>query len=216
MAELQATRWGPGSGRAARQLVLLCHGVGADGHDLIGLAPVLGRALPDAAFAAPNAPEPYDGAPYGRQWWSLRDRNPALMAAGAAAARPLLDAFIDAELGRLGLPPDAYAMVGFSQGAMMVLYAGLRRAVPPRAILAYSGALVAPGELDHRTNDAPVLLVHGESDEVVPPSRSRDAETALRAARVPVEAVFTPGLGHSIDDSGLAAGLATLRRVFQL
>ena len=136
------------------------------------------------------------------------------MAAGAAAARPLLDAFIDAELARLGLPPTAYAMAGFSQGAMMVLYAGLRRTAAPKAILAYSGALIAPGDLANRANNAPVLLVHGEADTVVPPMRSRAAESELRAAGVPVQAVFTPGLGHGIDAAGLAKGIAALQRAF--
>ena len=189
-------------------------GVGADGGDLIDLGPGWSPALPDTAFAAPNAPQRYDGAPFGRQWWSIGDRDPARMAAGAAAARPDLDAFIDAELARLGLPPGAYALMGFSQGAMMVLYAGLRRTTPPVAILAYSGALVAQDQLGSITNHAPVLLVHGEADDVVPATRSRNAAAALQMAGVPVDTLFTPGLGHGIDAAGLAAGAAALRKGF--
>ena len=214
MAELGAVRWGPAAGGAARQLVILCHGVGAEGQDLIDLAPHWGRALPNAAFAAPDAPHPYDGAPFGRQWWSIGDRNPARMEGGAAAARPVLDRFIDAELARLALPPECYAMMGFSQGAMMVLYAGLRRVTSPRCILAYSGALVAPDRLSECGKKAPVLLVHGDDDDVVPPVRSRDAESALRAAGIPVTAVFRPGLGHSIDEVGLSTGSAFLESNF--
>jgi len=214
VAELRSVSWGPAAG-PAKGLVVLCHGVGADGRDLIGLAPHWGSALPQLAFTAPDAPEPYAQAPMGRQWYDLADRTPARMEAGAARARPLLDAFVDAELARLGLPPDAYALMGFSQGAMMALYAGLRRAVAPRAILAFSGALLAPGRLaEQRTNAAPVLLVHGEADDVVPAARSRDAEQALRAEGVSVESVFRPGLGHSIDDAGLAVGAAFLQRAF--
>ena len=215
MAELHAVRWGPAVG-AAKRLVVLCHGVGAEGADLIDLAPIWGKALPDAAFAAPDAPEPYDGAPFGRQWWPIGDRNPARMTAGAAAARPLLDVFIDSELARLNLPGDAYAMMGFSQGAMMVLYAGLRRMTAPRAILAYSGALIAPEQLASRSNSAPVLLVHGLGDDVVPPVRSREAESALKAAGVPVQTVFTPALGHGIDVAGISDGTTFLRDAFGL
>ena len=214
MVELRADRWGPQAGGAARQLVVLCHGVGADGRDLIELAPHWGQALPNAAFAAPDAPEPYDSGPSGRQWWPIGDRNPARMAHGAAAARPGLDAFIDAELTRLALPADAYALMGFSQGAMMVLYAGLRRATPPRAILAFSGALIAPEQLGERCNSAPVLLVHGEADQVVPAFRTRDAAVALRAASIPVQSLFVPGLPHSIDQGGLAAGARALQAGF--
>ena len=214
MAELQAVRWGPASGRPARQLIVICHGLGATGQDLIDLAPQLGASLPDAAFAAPDAPEVYDGGPPGRQWWAIGDRDPARTANGAAYARAALDNFIDAELVQLGLPPDAYALVGFSQGAMMVLFTGLRRAAAPRTIVAYSGALVAPGRLAERANSAPVLLVHGLADDVVPAFRSDDAAAALKLAGVPVELVFIPRVGHTIDPAGVQAGAGMLQRCF--
>jgi phospholipase/carboxylesterase len=214
MVPLVGPRWGPREG-AARQLVVLCHGVGADGHDLIDLAPHWATALPHAAFAAPDAPEPYDQAPFGRQWFSLADRTPQRLAAGAAAAADALGRFIDAGLERLALPASAYALVGFSQGAMMALHAGLRRTVPPRAILAYSGALLAPGDLAALPRPfAPVLLVHGEADEVVPAERSRQAEAALRAAGVAVDSLYCPRLGHGIDDAGLSAGALALQKAF--
>jgi phospholipase/carboxylesterase len=215
MPELDGPRWGPASGGTPRQLVVLCHGLGADGYDLIDLAPTWAHALPDAAFVAPSAPDKCDMAPMGRQWWSLADRSPPALEAGVRRAAGALGPFLDAELTRLGLPPDAYALMGFSQGAMTVLFTGLRRATAPRAILAFSGALVAPdslgAELTHRP---PVLLVHGEADEVVPAERSRDAETALRAAGIPVEATYVPRLGHGIDDTGLAMGALALQRGF--
>ncbi len=203
----------------ARQLIVLLHGVGADGHDLIDLAASWAPALPHAAFISPDAPEPYDMIPpgvahHGRQWFSLADRTPAVLEAGVAAARRPLDAVLDAELARLGLPPDAYALMGFSQGAMTALYVGLRRSTPPRAILAFSGALLAPQRLAEATARPPVLLVHGEADEVVPVAASRAAEQALRAAGVPVDALYVPRLGHGIDPSGLSAGGLFLQRAF--
>ena len=141
-AELDGPRWGPKSGGAARQLVVLCHGLGADGFDLIDLAPGWGAALPDAAFAAPNAPFPCDMAPMGRQWFSVADRAPARMEQGVRAAARALDGFLDAELARLALPPDAYALMGFSQGAMTALFAGLRRAESRSPALMIGGAQV--------------------------------------------------------------------------
>jgi phospholipase/carboxylesterase len=215
MDELDGPRFGPAARGRPRQLVVLCHGLGADGHDLIDLAPTWARALPDAAFVAPNAPYPCDMAPSGRQWFSLADRTPARVEAGVRRAAPALDRFIDAELARLSLPADAYALMGFSQGAMMVLFAGLRRSVAPRAILAFSGALVAPASLAAEfANRAPVLLVHGEADEVVPVTRSRDAAATLRAAGVAVEETYSERLGHGIDDAGLTAGALFLQRAF--
>jgi phospholipase/carboxylesterase len=196
------------------QLVVLCHGLGADGHDLIDLAPTWGHALPDAAFVSVDAPFAHDSG-FGRQWWSVADRSPPVVEAGVRRAAEFLNRFIDAELQRLGLPADGYALMGFSQGAMTALFTGLRRASAPRAILAFSGALIAPESLaTELTNHAPVLLVHGEADDVVPAQRSRDAEAALRAANVLVEAVYVPRLGHGIDDTGLAMGALTLQRAF--
>lgn len=214
MAELDGPRWGPASKASPKQLVVLCHGLGADGHDLIDLAPSWSHALPDALFVSVDAPFPHDSG-FGRQWWSVADRSPAIMEAGARRAAGYLNAFIDAETARLGLPAEAYALMGFSQGAMTVLFTGLRRAAAPRAILAFSGALIAPETLKQElANHAPVLLVHGEADDVVPVQRSRDAEAVLRGLNVPVEAVYVPRLGHGIDDTGISMGALTLQRAF--
>jgi phospholipase/carboxylesterase len=214
MPTLEAIHWGPASKATPRQLVVLCHGLGADGYDLIDLAPAWQHACPDALFASVHAPFSHDSG-FGRQWWSVADRSPPVVEAGVRAAAPYLHGFIDAELARLGLPPEAYAIMGFSQGAMMALFTGLRRKVAPRAVLAISGALVAPDALPGElANNAPVLIVHGEADEAVPVSRSHDAEVALIAAGVPVEAHYIPRLGHGIDDTGISLGALALQRGF--
>lgn len=214
MMELDGPRWGPKSGGAPRQLVVLCHGLGADGHDLIDLGPHWAAALPDAAFVAPDAPSPCEGSPFGRQWFSVADRTPARMLAGVTAAAAVLDGFIDAELARLGLGPADYALMGFSQGAMTALFTGLRRVVPPRGILAMSGALIAADELPARADWPPVLIVHGEDDAVVPVERSRVAQRALEAGGFEVQAMYCPRLGHGIDEAGLSTGALFLQRVF--
>jgi phospholipase/carboxylesterase len=214
MPTLEAVHWGPASKGPARQLVVLCHGLGADGFDLIDLAPSWQHACPDALFASVHAPFAHDSG-FGRQWWSVADRSPPIVEAGVRTAAPYLQGFIDAELARLELPPDAYAIMGFSQGAMMSLFAGLRRAVAPRAILAFSGALVAPDKLaGELANKPPVLIVHGDADEAVAVTRSHDAEATLQAAGVPVEAHYIPGLGHGIDDTGISLGALALQRGF--
>ncbi|WP_043362019.1 alpha/beta hydrolase [Belnapia sp. F-4-1] len=214
MAGLDGPRFGAQPGQA-RQLVVVLHGLGADGQDLIQLAPDWGEALPGAAFIAPDAPHPCDMAPYGRQWFSLQDRTPAAMAAGVAQAAAALGPLVEAELARFSLPPEALALAGFSQGAMMALQLGLRRHPTPAAILAYSGALLAPESLSADIlGHPPVLLVHGEADDIVPVAASRMAEAALRAADVPVEALYRPGLPHAIDPAGIEAGARTLARAF--
>jgi phospholipase/carboxylesterase len=212
MPTLDAIHWGPASKATPKQLVVLCHGLGADAYDLIDLALSWQHACPDALFASVHAPFSHDTG-FGRQWWSVADRSPEVVEAGARTAAAYLHGFIDAELARLGL--DAYALMGFSQGAMISLFTGLRLTAAPRAILAFSGALIAPktlaAELANRT---PVLLVHGEADEAVAVSRSHDAESALIAAGVPVEAHYIPSLGHGIDDTGISLGALALQRGF--
>ena len=210
---LDGPRWGPASGGKARKLVVLLHGLGADGYDLIDLAPGWGQAVPEAAFVAPHAPEPCDIAPYGRQWFSVGDRTPARMRAGAEVAAGHLHAFLDAEAARLRIGLGDIAIMGFSQGAMMALFTGLRRAPPPAVLLAYAGRLLGAETLaaDLRARP-PVLLVHGEEDEIVPAAASREAESALTAAGVNVEAVFRPGLGHGLDEAGMALGALALQR----
>jgi phospholipase/carboxylesterase len=165
LAILTGPSWGPASNGAPEQLVILCHGVGADGNDLIDLAPYWARVLPDAIFVAPHAPEPFDMAPMGRQWFPLSNLDPAKLGVGVRRAAKVLDLFIDEQLAKYALPPTAYALMGFSQGAMTALFTGLRRVNAPRAILAFSGALIAAETLrSEMKNHAPVLLGHGEAD----------------------------------------------------
>ena len=204
----------PVAGGKPRCLVILLHGLGADGNDLIGLQQYWGRLLPDAEFVSPNAPFPCDMAGYGYQWFSVQDRTPAAMLAGVRAAAPILDAYIDEELQKRGLTESDAALVGFSQGTMMSLFVGLRRERPLAGILGYSGRLIGPellaGELRSRP---PVLLVHGTEDPLVPFESMATAETALKAAGVPVETLACPGIEHSIDPEGLQRGGLFLRQV---
>jgi phospholipase/carboxylesterase len=187
------------------------HGYGADGNDLIDIGRVWADVLPDAAFVSPHAPEPCAEAPVGRQWFALSRNDPGLRWQGAVAGRPILDAFLDAELGRIGVDPARLALVGFSQGAMMALHVGLRRRPPPAAIVAFSGMLIGPEHLAaERSGTPPVLLVHGDADPVVPFAALAAAREGLAAAGVACEWHVSPGLGHGIDQAGLAHGGAFL------
>jgi phospholipase/carboxylesterase len=204
----------PASGGKPRRLVILLHGLGADGNDLIGLAPYWARLLPDAEYLSPNAPFPCDMAPYGYQWFSSQDRSPDAVLGGVRAAAPILDTFIDEALEERGLDSRELALVGFSQGTMMSLFVGLRRAEPVAGIVGFSGRLLAPELLASELRSRPpVLLVHGTEDPLVPYSSLAAAETTLKAAGVPVETVTSVGIGHSIDDQGLRRGGQFLKKV---
>ena len=204
----------PAAGGKPRQLVILLHGLGADGNDLIGLAPVFSQILPHAEFLSPNAPFPCDMAPYGYQWFSVQDRSFDAVMGGVRAAAPMLDAFIDDALKSRGLSEKELALVGFSQGTMMSLHVGLRRANAVAGILGYSGRLIGGETLKDEIRAKPrVLLIHGDADPVVPFESLAQADQALRALGVPVEAVRRPGLPHAIDEEGLRHGARFLKSV---
>ena len=204
----------PQSGAAPRRLVILLHGLGADGNDLIGLAPYWAPLLPDAEFLSPNAPFPCDMAPFGYQWLSARDPSREARLAGARAAGAILDAFIDDELVKRGLTESELALVGFSQGTMMSLFVGPRRERQLAGIVGFSGRLIAPELLGEELRTRPpILLIHGTDDPMVSYDSMAEAETALVAAGVPVETLTCVGIGHSIDADGLRRGGEFLQRV---
>jgi len=216
---LDAARVGPLAGGKPDCLIVLCHGIHADGGQLGALAEVWRGALPTVSFALPHAP--WARRRLGlfrrrrREWFSIRDKSPAAYEAGVRAAAAMLDNFIDAELKRLALEPHAYVLAGYSQGAMTVLFTGLRRAVPPRAIVAIAGSLIGPDRLRAEiANRAPVLLMHGVDDSVVPAQSSRSAARVLSEAGVPVETVYRPGLAHDLDEVEIREGALFLRRIF--
>ena len=189
-----------------RQLVILCHGYGADGNDLIGLAPHWQDMLPDADFVAPNAPERCDMG-FGYQWFPISRLDPVELMLGIEGAAPILNQFIDEELARRGLDESALALVGFSQGTMMSLHVGLRRAKAPVAILGYSGALAGAEKLASEIRvRPPIMLIHGDSDDMLPVSRMYEAAQALGEVGLSVQWHVCAGLGHGIDQEGLGLG----------
>ncbi len=205
----------PASGRAARQLVVLLHGVGSNGDDLIGLAPYLARALPDAAFVAPNAPYSCVYSPMGYQWYDIELREPAAKHAQLHDSAAIVDRFLDSELADRGLAPSHLALVGFSQGTMMSLYVAPRRAAPCAGVLGFSGRLDSPERLDAEIRcRPPVMLIHGDADDRLPVASMHQAAEALRRNGITVATHVCPGLGHSIDEAGMRLGAGFLAQLF--
>jgi len=218
-AELNGPRIEPRSGNA-RQVVVFLHGYGADGNDLIEIGRAWQQLLPDAAFVSPHAPNRCAQSPSGREWFALTFRDPNERWTGVNQAAPAINQFLDAELARRNLPASALALVGFSQGTMLSLHVGLRRAVAPAAIVGYSGLLVVPpsGEIEalkrEITAKPPVLLIHGDRDDLIPAQALFHAAQGLAALDVPVEWHLSNGIGHGIDGEGLRHGGEFLARRF--
>jgi phospholipase/carboxylesterase len=208
--------------RTTKQIVVFLHGYGSDGNDLIQIAKQWQPWMPDAAFVAPHAPEPCAQAPGGRQWFPLTMRDLEERWDGCIKAAPILNDFLDAELNRYNLDDSKLALVGFSQGAMLALHVGLRRAQAPGGIISYSGALVAPEHLDEavaRTPKGdwpPILLIHGNQDDLISAESLFVSAMELARAEIPCQWHLSVGVGHGIDAGGLKHGGLFLTKCFSL
>ncbi len=204
----------PKNGGKPKSLVVCLHGYGSNGQDLIGLAPEFADALPDTLFVSPDAPFQCE-AGFGFQWFSLQNWTPMAMLAGAEKAAPILNRFLDTLLEENGLTPDRLALVGFSQGTMMSLFAAPRRDKPIAGILGYSGALLGGESLigNASVQKCPVHLIHGDFDSVVPVAAYYHATATLRMAGFDVTGSVTSGLTHSIDRKGISDGADFLTKI---
>ena len=213
---LQTGRREPASGET-RSAVIFLHGYGANGADLMGLADPLAEYMPDTLFLSPDAPEACAGAPMGFQWFPIPwidGSSEEESQAGLIRAAADLDAFLDGVMVDEDLLPEQVGVVGFSQGTMMALHVLPRREDPVAGLVAFSGRLLAPELLeDEVVCRPPVLLVHGDQDDVVPPQSLPEAAEALQAAGwSEVYAHVMKGTAHGIAPDGLGVALAFLRQ----
>jgi phospholipase/carboxylesterase len=185
----------------ASHLVVLVHGYGSDGNDLIGLAPHWQKQIPTAAFIAPHAPDRVAGS-HGYQWFPISRIDPQEMAKGVDIVAPVLNQFLDAELARLSLTPDRLILVGFSQGTMLSLHVGLNRATPPTAIVGLSGLLA--GSPPKRADGPAIFLAHGDADDIIPAQAMLMAAATLGAAGRAVQWHLAHGIGHGVDPETIA------------
>lgn len=197
-----------------KSAVIMLHGVGSNGQDLISLAPYLAQSLPHSAFISPDAPFACDmvppGYPNAYQWFSLQDRDPYAMLEGVKSVFPLVEKFIDAQTERLNLAHDKLALLGFSQGTMTALHVAPRLKNKIAGVLGYSGALLWE---EGASQKMPIHLIHGEADDVVPVQAREMAEQTLSQHGYKVTGHTTDGLAHSIDQDGIESGAAFLKDV---
>jgi phospholipase/carboxylesterase len=194
----------PKSGGAPKQAVVLLHGYGSDGQDLIGLAGSWRDILPNALFVSPNAPYPCADIPGGRYWVPVTQGPRGRAVDGAPSAGPVLVGFLADLWRQTGVGPEATILAGFSQGAMMSVQVGLGLDPAPMGIISFSGALVAPDSIGHAAPKPPVCLIHGDRDQVVDPGLSAAAAKLLRERGYAVHYHVEPGAGHTISPDGLA------------
>ena len=216
MSTLEGPRRAAKSG-SATSLAILLRGYGADGNDQIGLADPLAEHLPDTVFVAPNAPSPCAVNPSGYQWFPIPwmdGSSEVEMGQGFAAAAAALDGYLDTVAVAEGIGPEKTVLIGFSQGTMMSLHVAPRRTDPIAGIVGFSGRLLHPGSLAaEAVSKPPVLLIHGDADQVVPYTSMPEAEMALKGAGFSVETHTSAGIGHGIGPDGRGRALGFMQGV---
>lgn len=199
-------------------MVIMLHGVGSNGRDLISLSPYLAQFVPNTVFVSPDAPFACDMVPAGYpdsyQWFSLQNRDPHVMSSGVKTVFPLVEEFIDTQRERYDLPLSRVALLGFSQGTMTSLHVAPRLKDKIAGVLGYSGALLwEQGVNTDILQKMPIHLIHGEADDVVPVMARQHAESTLSECGYMVTGHTTAGLTHSIDEKGIQSGGAFLKEV---
>lgn len=212
--DLTIHRREPASG-VTKSVVVFLHGYGADGRDLLGLADPLSPHMPDTLFVAPDAPDRSTANPMGFQWSPIPFIDGSSEAeASAAMIRSIadVDAFLDALIDEEGIAPAQLVLFGFSQGTMMSLHIAPRRVEPVAAVVAFSGRLLVPDTLEaEAVSKPPVLLIHGDADDVVPFAEMSVAGEALTKAGFETYAHVMRGTGHGIAPDGLSVALGFMR-----
>ena len=199
-----------------KNLVILMHGIGSDGNDLIGLASNWSHNMPDTEFLSPNAPFTCNMSGTGYQWFGFVDKDLVRIRAEVSQVALILNNFIDDQLKIRNLNDTNLALVGFSQGAMLALHVGLRRKKKCAGIVGYSGMLLDPDNLQNEVESKPpIVLVHGDIDPVITPLSLPNAETKLKNLEIPVETHIREGLGHGIDAEGVEIGKTFLHKNLQ-
>lgn len=197
-----------------KNLMIICHGYGSNGYDLITLVPHMEPSLPNTPFLVPNAPHTCAGAPMGYEWFPLSSLSMKERLDGTLQAAPILDQFIDQELERYGLEDKDLILAGFSQGTMMALHVGLRRKNTIKGILGFSGSMTLPENWENGvTSRPPVQLIHGDRDQVLPLEHMQNAEKALKSIDIDVRTHVSKGIEHSIGPCGLNQALGFLEEI---
>ncbi|MCK4946459.1 MAG: dienelactone hydrolase family protein [Alphaproteobacteria bacterium] len=210
----------PKSGEA-KQMVMFLHGYGTNGADLLSIGVDLAEVFPDTVFLSPNAPEVCEAFSAGFQWFSIRSADGTVSKEIDSektihGSSGILNSFIDAQLKQWGVDESQLIVIGFSQGSMMALYTMPRRKKPCAGIISYSGMLIdGEGLLAPEIVKPPVLAVHGDADETVPPFSLKKIQDGFSAAGFNVETIMRPALGHGIDQPGLERGVQFIKKAFE-
>jgi phospholipase/carboxylesterase len=203
----------PLSNKKPKQAIILCHGYGGDGKDISSLALNWQRFLPDAIFLSPNAPETCSINPNGYQWFDLSSDKEEVIYEKSLLAEEKLSEFLDQVMNNFELKPTNLALVGFSQGCMMVVQVGLKKKEKINCLIGYSGKIINKKSLSNNINSKPkIFLMHGENDTIVSPLHLLEAKEFLANQNIKIKTKLFKNCEHNIPVEGLSLGLEFLKK----
>ncbi len=210
---LNTTSIPPLSKNKPKQAIVLCHGYGGDGKDISTLAIQWQRFLPEAIFLCPNAPEVCSANPQGFQWFDLTSEKEDILLKKSLPAEEKLSDFLDQIFDNFNLEPINLALVGFSQGCMISLQVGLKKAKQINCLIGYSGKIINQKHLSTNIKSKPkIFLMHGENDEIVLPTHLLDAKEYLIRHKIKVKTKLFKNCEHKIPLEGTSLGLSFLQK----
>ena len=186
-----------------KKLVVLMHGWGADGQDLLPLAPMLAGNSSGLAIIVPDAPDICSANPFGRQWFELAspDLSSEVIATACLNAAPVITQMLEALCDSYQISATDIVLGGFSQGGMIALSAGLSYKLALGGIFCLSGGWLTPSQTILQETGLPILLAHGDADPVVPLAMMKASETALISKGFAPQQLVRPAMQHSIDEA---------------
>ena len=203
----------PVSKNKPKQIIILCHGYGGSGKDISILANNWKRFLPESIFICPNAPKPCSINLNGFEWFDLsQDKDNFLLEKSLEAERKL-NIFIDQILDNFKIDIQNLALVGFSQGCMMVIQTALKKKKQINCLLGYSGKIINQEHLSLNIRSKPkIFLMHGEDDTIVSPNYLLEAKNYLKDKNLTVKTKLFKNCDHRINVEGSSFGLEFLKK----
>lgn len=215
MLKLNGLEFKNSTNNPPKQLIIMLHGYGSNGENMIDLAGSFSSTLPDAYFIAPNAPADHEHGYGGYQWFSLISRDENFILEGINYASNILNNYIDEQLARFNLIDNQLILIGFSQGAMLAIYAALRRMSKIAGVISYSGSVIGDKFLSNEIKSKPsILMIHGDNDDVVSPISLDLGIKTLRENQIPVKGLMCKGLAHSINLEGIKEAITFFKEIF--
>ena len=214
---LESTIINPENETEIKNAVILLHGYGGDGKDISMLTLNWKRFLTNTVFLCPNGHEKCKINPIGYQWFDLETNDKSYILNEVIRAESILTRYIEEVKKEYNLKNSNICLSGFSQGCMMSINLGLTSEETFNCVVGFSGKIIDKDNLSSRIESKPkTLLIHGEQDEIVPPSNLLDAKDFFSRNEIKLETLMIKDCDHHIPVEASSSALKFIKDNFNL